>query len=452
MKKIILMTPLLLIACQKNSEIKLATWEKGQNTKVLKEVSRLETIDTPSSIYYKEQKIEFKKQSLDQVEIDKTFIKKIYDKDNEVILAKAQYVDLGFFNSKKISSVSHNSEKMIEDLKKKIEPLKIRKYEIKPFIKHSSLELQEWTSIDYELSDGTLWQAQFDNDKNLSVNKKLGSQFEKTQAQVYTNGPKLSSLTEVELDQISLSPSVNNSNIFVDSEASKKIQQVLGSLKFDPKDERFDQVQAFYYLDLAQNWMKNFLKVRFPEKLTAVVYVGYPEKTNTAFYYQNKIRLGHGDGENYSMIASDPSIVYHESFHALVDGLAHLPFEGEGGSLNEAFADFYTCVALGRPYLGESSYMKGPYKRTLLNNKKLDEKNGGLYGDSLIISGLLWDIKEKLGQEKALQLASEILVNLSPISDFADFQKIFSEQVLKLSTEDKAQVLQIAKARSFIYE
>ena len=443
---------MMLTSCQNKSEMKTLSWAEGASHQALKEINSINTTDTKTSAFYKDQKIEISQQSFNDVKVEDTFVKKIYTDKKKVIAADAQFVSYGLFQTRKLQTKDVNFEKIIEDLKSNINSNKLRKYDFTPFIKHTESGLQQWLAVKYELNDGTLWQADFDQDKKFIQTRRLGSDFDTTQAHVYLKGPKLSSLTDVLLEQISLSPSVNNASIFVDSEADKKIASITPQLKFDPKDERFDQIQAFYYLDQAQSWMKEHLKVRFPEKLTAVVNVGFPEKTNTAFYFQNKIRLGHGDDENYTMMASDPSIVYHESFHALVDGLAALPFEKEGGSLNEAFADFFTCVALNRPYLGESSYLKGPYKRSVLNAKKLEEKTGGLYGDSLIISGLLWDIKEKLTAEKALDLATETLVQLNPSSEFKDFNMALLKASQKLTAEDKAVVQNSLKQRGFIYE
>ena len=180
--------------------------------------------------------------------------------------------------------------------------------------------------------------------------------------------------------------------------------------------------------------MKINLSVRFAERLHAVVGVGYPEKTNTAFYFENKIRLGRGDDIDYAMLAADPSIVYHESFHGLIDGLARLPFEGEGGSLNEGFADFFTCAALNRPFVGESAYLKAPYKRTIQSAMTLAEKTGGLYHDSQIISSLLWEIRTKLGNAKSLKIAADTLVELNPNSDFTDF----NNQLLKVTKTNQS--------------
>jgi Zn-dependent metalloprotease len=195
--------------------------------------------------------------------------------------------------------------------------------------------------------------------------------------------------------------------------------------------------------------MKDNLNVRIPTSIEAVVHMGFPEKTNSAFYYQSKIRIGKGDDVTYSNIPQDASIIYHESFHALIDGVAHLSYEGENGSLNEAFADFFTCLMTDRPYLGESSYLKGPFKRNLNQGFKYSEKTGGLYHDSLIVSSLLWELKEKMGSAKAKTLAIETLILLNPASDLKMFSQKLIEVSKTLSADDQNTVLQTVNNKGF---
>jgi Zn-dependent metalloprotease len=128
-----------------------------------------------------------------------------------------------------------------------------------------------------------------------------------------------------------------------------------------------------------------------------------------------------GDDEIYSHLSQDPSVVIHESVHALVDVVAGLPFEGEGGSLNEGFADYFTAVQLNNPNMAEASYLKGPFRRSVVNSVTLNDKNGGLYHDSAIVSGTLWDLRERFGNIVGLRLASLTLNRLVPGSDFKDF-------------------------------
>lgn len=452
---ILLFSFFLAFSCQKQTQTSSLNWKSGDSNEVLNKINSIPTTQKTSGIFYKDQKIEFTQQAIDNAPVENTFIKKRLNPNNDISSAEALFYDSTNtnLNLKAKSNQSINVFKLIEKINNISAPLELKNYQLDKKFVHLNNGLESINAFEYELNDGTLWIAQFSNDYVLLNNKRLGSGFTTAQANVYLNGPKLSLLTDIVLKELDTAPTISNTNIFVDSESVKKITSIESQLKFDPKDERFDQLQVFYYLDSIQNWMKTNLSVRFPEKLLAVVNVGFPNKTNTAFYYQNKIRLGRGDDVTFTMIASDPSIVYHESFHALIDGLAHLPYESEGGSMNEGFADFFTCVALNRPYLGESSFVKGPYKRTIANLVRVEDKTGGLYHDSAIFSGVLWEIKEKIGTEKALRLATDTLAQLNPYSLTADFNKALLDNAHKnLSMDDRQSVSLILKGRGFIYE
>lgn len=157
------------------------------------------------------------------------------------------------------------------------------------------------------------------------------------------------------------------------------------------------------------------------------------------------------DDEIYSHLSQDPSVVIHESVHAFVDIVAGLPFEGEGGSINEGFADFFTAVQLNNPNMAESSYLKGPFRRSVVNSVVLDEKNGGLYHDSAIVSGVLWDLHERFGRDTGLKLSAYTLNRLVPGSDFKDFGdslKFIIESELKSPTDVQA-ALEVLQKRGF---
>ena len=114
-------------------------------------------------------------------------------------------------------------------------------------------------------------------------------------------------------------------------------------------------------------------------------------------------------------------MVIHESVHAFVDIVAGLPFEGEGGSINEGYADFFTAIQLNNPNMAEASYLKGAFRRSVSNSISLKERNGGLYHDSAIVSGTLWDLSERFGKDLGLRVAALTLNRLVPGSDLKDF-------------------------------
>ncbi len=442
-----------ILACTKLTPQKTVSWVEGDSDENKKIISEISTQKKPTEIIYNDRHIQFFEQTVNGQKIQNTFIKKKYDKNLNLKSADAVYFDSKSWKTKNLNIVQADAEKINSVLKSSINS-QIKNVISENIFQVNYGQLKTVISANYELSDGTLWNAILDSKYKILSNKREGSGFTDSLFQIYRLGPAQSHLTTALLKGLDSSSSpLLSQNIFVDNESNKKISVVLSEMKFDPKDDRFDQLQVFYYLDYIQSWMRKNLNVRFPEKLLAVVNVGFPQKTNTAFYFQNKIRLGHGDDITYSLMASDPSIVFHEAFHALIDGMARLPFDGEGGSINEGFADFFACVALNRPYMAESSYLKATYKRSLLTIVNLNEKSGGLYHDSLIISSLLWSIHEKLGPDKSLKIATEILSKLTPASLFSDFNSIAIKIAqADLSVEDQQIVSALFKSRGFIYE
>ncbi len=262
----------------------------------------------------------------------------------------------------------------------------------------------------------------------------------------YTRGPKKSPLAAVVLNRRNQSENLSDGNLEMISSSAAKIN-LLEPLEFSITDDRFEMVQAFYYSQQILNWFRDELKQNYTGKLRVTTQLGFPEKTNAAFYFQNQIRLGQGDNETYSHIAWDPSIVMHETSHALIDAISHLPFQGEGGSINEGYADVFTTFFLNSPLLGENSYLLAPYKRSVDQNLKLSEKNGGLYHDSAIVSGFFWHLKKQIDIDKTLQLAIRVLNRLGPNSNFEDFKLSLQEQVNEVLSEE-----QIKKAKILMKE
>lgn len=431
----------MTLSCQKRTQMQNLSWKAGDDESNLYKIYDIQTAPRATEIIYGDARIEYLQQTLSHQVVENTFVKKVYDSSMQLTAADAVYIDPMSLADRKLTPLVPNTQKLVEKIKKEVAPLRVRRYNSRSLFKLQKNLLKNFQMLEYELSDGTLWRATFNVHKKLLSKERLGSNFSDTQTSIYLKGPKLGPLTDVTIKGLDAHPALINTNIMVDSEGANKIISLAPILKFDPKDERFDQIQVFYYLDFVINWMKNNLDIRFPERLQAIVNVGYPDKTNTAFYFQNKIRLGRGDEVHYSMMAADASIIYHEAFHALIDGVAHLPFDNEGGSLNEAFADFFTCVVLNSPLLGESSFLEAPYRRTIESSIKLNDKTGGLYHDSQIISSLLWEIKQKLGNDKSLKIAMQTLLQLNPVSQFSDFNSQLLIAANQFSTAEDFEII-----------
>ncbi len=264
----------------------------------------------------------------------------------------------------------------------------------------------------------------------------LGSGFsEEYKAFIYPDSPLRSQIEELSLGFLQEQTSLENSLLSVKTDSEYEALPESSLFKFKPEEDTFDQVQVFYFVNQILNWYESSFKVNFSQKLEVQTQVGYPEKTNTMFYYSGKIRLGSGDGKSFENIMKDPSIVMHEATHFLVDEMAGLPFQGEGGSINEAFADTFTAIHLKSPQMAEASYLKEPYKRTLANNLRLQDRTGKLYADSLIISGTFWRMYQVFGEEPTKQILFFILQRLHPGSDFSHLQSLLQQAIVVLGPQ-----------------
>ncbi len=377
----------------------------------------------------------FSKQVLDGVAVEGTYYKKISGQ------GRTEFVDYRWMSEVPLSV--RRDLILMKAQKPFVLSYFLKSYEV--FTRASLLEGPElslqaedlprvlWKLV-FEKEDGSLWAFYLDRDMKIVSQKRLGSEFIEARARIFPEGPLRSQLQEVWLRGLLSSTNLSSDAVRLTTEAG--ILAVPGDtneLSFTESDVRFSQVQVFYYITQALDWLKAQLSFQLPFVLEVETQKGYPEKTNTAFYFQKKIRLGDGDGDAYDKIPMDPSIVTHESMHSVVEAVAGLPYDSQGGSLNEAFADFLTAIQLQNPRMGEAAYKKAGYKRTIENSAKLQDLNGGLYHDSGVVSGLLWGISKKIGSQSGLRVAWSTLLRLNCGSDFAAFKK---ELLAVLSAEN----------------
>jgi Zn-dependent metalloprotease len=444
----ILLIP-LFFSCTKQTKWGYQEWNDANNSESLKQILNVSTETKKSIVLYNGQEVKFVRQTYEGIPVYGSFLKTV-SKDGSIVAASAQ--SLNFSEKlKTVKTYGHDEVKAIlKKYDKSLEPIEI--IDIEKVIYDFAGRPEVLYKVSFFKKTGEPYELFIDAKKDVTVAQRAGSNFGVTDVAttLFPEGPKLSALLDMTLKGMTSTLTLSSANVIVASESSQKINEILPKLKFSPEDDRFDQLQVFYYISKTLNWARENLLIELPVQLQATTYIGFPEKTNAAFYYQNRIKLGKGDGEYYVNIAQDASIVSHETFHAIIESLSRLPFEGEGGSLNEAYADFFTCVMLNRPYMGESSYLKDSFKRSISNSTNLSEKNGGLYHDSLIISGLLWELKEKLGTTKATTLALETLIKLNPVSKFTDFNLKLKEVARKkLDSDEQKQMDEILLRRGF---
>ncbi|MGZ3744293.1 MAG: hypothetical protein ACXWRA_10660 [Pseudobdellovibrionaceae bacterium] len=441
----------VFLGCESRTGFQEVEWSKKSGKSLPSELKKID-LKPEAQKQTRFENIEFSSQQIQGIPLENAFIKKIYDSKGELLSLSGLVDSRARGNKAEIESMQAQESSVLPLLRSKYPVLaKSSSFEKPELIfekKGRSVELK-WRCVYFD-EKGFPWQIILNKEGSIEKQERLGSQFEESVATVFPLGPLRSSLTDVTLKNLLNMNPLKNSRLVVTSLADVKIP-TSGNLKFSPPDERFDEVQVFYFVNKALDWFESRLGFTLSRALDVQVHFGAPEKTNGAFYYQGHIRIGSGDGVVYAKMPQDPTVVMHETAHALIDDLARLPFQDEGGSLNEGLADFLTAVQLNQANMGEVSYLPGPYRRTVDNDLKLSDKNGGLYHDSGIVSGTLWELKNKIGPEKSIDITLKLLISLDPQSDFADFKKKILVVLPAILTEkDLATAQDVMKNRGFL--
>ena len=270
-------------------------------------------------------------------------------------------------------------------------------------------------------------------------------------ALVFPRGPLLSQVEEASLYDLSGDGTLSGRLLRVFSALDLKVWSPELTFFFAQDDRRFDLGQAYYTIDQGFRWMKEHLGVEIDQPLDVRLHVGDGGVSNAAFYHQNTIYLGTGDGVVYKDLIRDPSVLIHEGIHSVIDAYVGLPSEGEGGSFNEGFADLFTALILDNPRMGEASYQKGPYRRTLENQLRAYRDFGpGVYQNGSIVGATFWDMKIALGVELTAKLAFRTLVRLGKGGGFDDFGPALASAAEGILTLEQTQVaMNAARARGW---
>lgn len=283
------------------------------------------------------------------------------------------------------------------------------------------------------------------NSKGKILQKtKVSSDFTHGKATVFPLGPKQSPIQDVVLRDLKGDGTLSSARIQQSSELGLAPWSPDHVFKYPQNDTRFDEVQTYYFIDHTLHWFKNNYSIELPFPLDVKVHLGgYTNPSNAAFYYRRNIRFGAGDGKIYQGIMRDPSIVMHEVGHAFAEALSKLPMDkGQGASLNEAFADFFAAAILRNPCMGQVAYLQAECSRNLKNSFRFDRDiKNSLYGDSLLVSGIMWEMLERIGEEKAVSLALQTLSRLGPKSVFLDFKEAMIDSMTASSMDESDRLL-----------
>jgi Zn-dependent metalloprotease len=193
-------------------------------------------------------------------------------------------------------------------------------------------------------------------------------------------------------------------------------------------DDRFEQVNAYYGIDLAQTYIQTlgFGDVNNEaQDLSIDTYAG-----DNSFYSPRNDKITYGIGGVDD--AEDLEVVWHEYGHAIQD--AQVPGYGaseQAGATGEGFGDYW-AVTMSQP---TSNHFEVPcvmdwdstsYTSTVPHclrrtdtGKTTDDIDGEVHDDGEIWSNALWDINRALGRNQANMVILEAQFSYTPNNSFA---------------------------------
>lgn len=447
---------LLLVACQKNTPVNSVRWTANSAELPPANVQNyFKFSESPVKLFG--EIIERSSQRIEGAKVEGMFLQKISDVEGHPKFISGTFRDLNINSDdiqKKANQINLDKYKTLEIMKRKHLPLLKAAYIFPPeavITFEGSKPFYHW-DIDYiDHKNASVYSIRVSELYAIENIKRVETCFQERRSLVFPIGPKLSELQEQLMRGLFEDGSLSSSKVNLTSSDGIVVHAENGGFLFGPEDDRFDQVQSFFYVQKALNFAETYWQFTLPFPIKIQLRAGYPEKMNTAFYYKGQVRVGDGDGEFYQSIPRDPSIITHEVMHAVIESLSGMGTEGEAGSLNEGFADFLTATMWDNPLMGHTSYKKAPYKRTVANTITIAEKNGGLYHDSGILSGTFWDIRYSLGPDKTQKLALKTIARLGAQPLFKDLKGATADAMKSMDWPlvDSAKVEEILNNRGW---
>lgn len=444
------------LACTKTPQWQMGEW-KGSGKMALP----LSFVAEPNPVRFQKQSIEFSYQQVAGVSVEGAFAKAVYT--HQEGLGSFRYIESQALpHVTRVQDAKVNKENVIRAARKKRVQILDCQHPLDSFDNIQPVihwDVSQWV-VAYrgvcESAQGQPFEYWLSSTGSLLDARTTGAQLSSANdvidvfIDLYPKGPKDSILRSTRVT-VSATPNyLFNGVLDAVSDSGVKIQDLTRVSDIKPNDLSFDLLQVYYFTSQASNWVARQFNFQ-PQPLKVRTHVGYPERTNATFYFNREVRLGVGDDKAFSKISWDPSIVIHEFMHSVVDTLTRLPFQGEGGSLNEGICDAVTAIYLDNPRIGESSYQKGPFQRTLESHLEYSSKKGALYADSLIFSSSIWALKQKIGDRQTLTLISYLLQSLTPGSNFEEVRELMSKWTQEqLDSDSRVLAVQVLKDRGWL--
>jgi hypothetical protein len=178
---------------------------------------------------------------------------------------------------------------------------------------------------------------------------------------------------------------------------------------YSSRDPRFEEAMAYVFGDrsLARADSLGFSGL-FPRPLRLRLHA---TEADNSWYSRptREVVLGDGGVDD----AEDADIILHETAHALHDALVPGFGNGDTRAIGEGFADFWAASLTGEPCIGDwdaTSYSPPCLRRADEPATWPATLNGQPHHDGAIWSGLLWDLRGRLGRVDTERLALAALL------------------------------------------
>ncbi|MBP6218203.1 MAG: hypothetical protein KA436_06430 [Oligoflexales bacterium] len=233
------------------------------------------------------------------------------------------------------------------------------------------------------------------------------------------------------------------------------------NFSYELKDSRFHEASAFVYANQAYNFFESMGFKWNTKPITLVIFQGH--ETNQAYYQPYSkihkgpiISLGEGDGISQRSFCLDSDVITHEFSHHFIG--QYISGSSEQGSvLHEGIADYFAYEKADNSCLAERVRVESTEDKPICLRKGdnkvqyKDEtyKDAEFHTKSLAISGLLWDLRKKLGP-----LTKPLVFNgIKRLSIYSGFSQFFEALIISDRTlfagENSCSILESIQARGF---
>lgn len=160
----------------------------------------------------------------------------------------------------------------------------------------------------------------------------------------------------------------------------------------------------YYWVMKARDYVEHTLDYHeLNYQLIAMAHMG--QDLDNAFFDPLTNSLAFGAGKSFLKdTALSRDVILHEFGHAVTQSIYGMKASYEFMAMNEAFSDYFAATITNDPYIANDAMRNGmPYLRTVKNDYQYKTffTGEGFHKDGQLFSGALWDLRQKVGAERA---------------------------------------------------